>query len=375
MRVFFYIPSLKIGGAEKTVVSLSKHLVDNGFSVTIITHCSCDDFYTLDERVERRFIGAFIDGKKANKPYRVYQRIRKLEVILKEGLADVLISMMTTCNVEAIIAKSRCSVKVVAAERNAMERPRIRGHWKFLRKISYRFADVHVAQTSFAATYLEENLGAKNIHIIENGVNLPASSEVMRNGGERPLPAERKYILAVGTKFIQKGFDILLEAFEKISYKYPSWDLVIAGLDKAAIQNSETAFLSRGAQSLLLGSERVRFVGQVKDLQKWYTSASVFVMSSRYEGFPNALLEALSYGIPAVAFDCQTGPREIFGEESCGLLVSKMDAEHLAANIAKIIDSPELGSSLGRAALNRVNEFSSEKINLKWDALLRSVCS
>ena len=124
----------------------------------------------------------------------------------------------------------------------------------------------------------------------------------------------RKVLLAVGRLEVEKGFDWLIDAFSALATKYPEWDLVILG------EGSLRATLEKQVQTSGL-ARRVFLPGRVGNVGDWYERANLYVMSSRFEGFGNTLGEAMAYGLPAVSFDCETGPRNIIRHETDGLLV------------------------------------------------------
>jgi glycosyltransferase involved in cell wall biosynthesis len=170
-------------------------------------------------------------------------------------------------------------------------------------------------------------------------------------------------ILAMGRLDPQKGFDMLLDAFGRIAGRHPTWDLAIAG-DGA----QRDALLS---QARLLGVDhRTHLLGHVGNVQDWYERADLFVMSSRFEGFPNALLEAMACGCPAVSFDCDTGPRELIDNGVNGTLVPpEKGAAGLAVAIDRLIGDAELRHAFGLSAAQVRQRLALSRIARQWEQL------
>ena len=172
-----------------------------------------------------------------------------------------------------------------------------------------------------------------------------------------------RLLLAVGRLVEQKGFDWLLAAFCELAQKHPRWDLVILG------EGPLRAELEGAARSARLEG-RVFLPGRMGNLGEWYEHADLYVMSSRYEGFGNTLVEGLAHGLPAVSFDCDTGPRDIIRHEIDGLLVPPEDVASLAA-----APGPPDGrrrtcaASSPQRAVEARERFSIERIAKKWEKL------
>jgi glycosyltransferase involved in cell wall biosynthesis len=149
----------------------------------------------------------------------------------------------------------------------------------------------------------------------------------------------------------------------------PTWQLVILG------EGPERASLQRQVEELgLQGS--VLMPGVVRDPEQWLQHAELFVLSSRFEGFPNALLEAMQCGLPVAAFDCPSGPGEIVRHEQTGLLVPPGDTEALSAAISRLANDENLRRRLGSAAAADVaTRFSLERISAMWEELWCSLVS
>ncbi|MCI5114948.1 MAG: glycosyltransferase family 4 protein [Candidatus Electrothrix sp. AW1] len=169
-------------------------------------------------------------------------------------------------------------------------------------------------------------------------------------------------VLAVGRLTYQKGLDVLLKAWELLGSDKSGWRLRIVG------DGEEYAKLIRLAKELEI-VDSVVVAGQSKKIENEYRNASIYVMSSRWEGLPMTLLEAQRFGLPCVSTDCMTGPREIL---SCnnGLLVPVEDPVALAQGLKKVMENPELRRRFSHAALQNVDRYDVETVGNQWGLLL-----
>jgi glycosyltransferase involved in cell wall biosynthesis len=199
------------------------------------------------------------------------------------------------------------------------------------------------------------------VHVIPNAVPAP-TAEPFRHAGR----SEERAILAVGRLEPQKGFDVLLRAFADVARSRPEWRLRIAG------EGPERGRLE--ALVFDLGIEdRVNLDGVVSDIDAAMRSADLFVLSSRYEGFPNALCEAMASGLPVIATDCPVGPREIVRDGIDGVLVPPEDERALAGAMDRLMDDPASRERLGAAASAIAERFTPVAILDRWESLLRTV--
>jgi glycosyltransferase involved in cell wall biosynthesis len=183
-----------------------------------------------------------------------------------------------------------------------------------------------------------------------------------------PSPLEGRTVLAAGRLTPQKGFDRLIRAFASIADDCPGWTVRICGGGPKR-HHLERLIECHGMTG------RVIIVGRTKEMAREFSQASLFVLSSRFEGFPMALIEAMSKGLPVVSFDCPTGPREIVRTGRNGILVPDRDEAALAAAIRQLIGDERRRRSLGMAALEDAAAYSLEEIGPRWDRLLAGLAS
>jgi glycosyltransferase involved in cell wall biosynthesis len=203
------------------------------------------------------------------------------------------------------------------------------------------------------ATYRAATTGRVRLERIPNGIppaRLPAAA------------LESKVLVAAGRLTRQKGFDLLIEAYGRVAERHPDWQLRIFGWGK------NKAKLTAQINELGL-ADQVRLMGTTRTLDEQLAGASAYVLSSRFEGLPMVLLEALTVGLPAVAFDCPTGPAEIIEDGRNGLLIPPEDVPALADGICRMIEKPEERRAMGQAALASSERYTIGTVKLAWEKL------
>ncbi|MFD1114350.1 glycosyltransferase family 4 protein [Sphaerisporangium aureirubrum] len=178
-----------------------------------------------------------------------------------------------------------------------------------------------------------------------------------------PSPLTGKTVLAAGRLTKVKGFDLLIKAWEQVAAAHPGWTLRIVGAGPQ-LERLQAAIEERG----LTGS--VQLPGPSSDMGAEFDAASVLVLSSRHEGFPMTILEALGKGVPVVSFDCPHGPREILTDGHDGFLIRRRDIDGLAAAIGRLIEDEPLRRQMGTRALHTSRRYTPATIHAEWNALL-----
>jgi glycosyltransferase involved in cell wall biosynthesis len=181
--------------------------------------------------------------------------------------------------------------------------------------------------------------------------------------GDARSDGSSRTVIAAGRLTRQKSFSFLIEAFVQVAARHPDWQLQICG-DGPRREHLETLIdkLDAGAN--------VTLAGRVLEMNSAMAKASIFALSSRFEGFPMVLLEAMSIGLPVVSFDCPTGPREIVESGRNGLLVPEQDVDALAAALIEMIEDDELRRRCSEGALETAERYSLDVIGPRWEELL-----
>jgi glycosyltransferase involved in cell wall biosynthesis len=361
VKTMFFISSLECGGAERVVSILANFWANAGRIVSVVTLSSPhSDAYVLAPSVDR--IGLDVASGDAGIVANA-RRFAALAGVMREKQPDLVISMMPSSNVLLALARAFAPAAVcVGSERVSPTHYALRPVWHFLRAVGYSRLDAIVAQTVETRDWLERNTLARRVAAIPNPVLVPLPSAPPSFGPDDLLPEGTSYVLAVGRLDDQKGFDILIDAYAAIARRCPEVNLVILGEGRARASLAERA-------TNLGVADRLLMPGRCNALSSWYTKAMIFVLSSRFEGFPNALLEAMAHGAPSIAFDCPTGPKAIIEHGVTGLLLPPGDARALSDSLVELYSRPSRRSELGEKARASMLEFSPGRVAERWDKL------
>lgn len=365
-RITILVHALNGGGTEHVAARMASWWATHGREVTLITLDSKSrDAIEVDPKVRRIGLGlmsdsfGFFSAMWAN-----CRRICAVRSALVHSLPDYVISMPDRMNVLTLIACRGTGLKPIVCERIDVRHHSIGLMWSTLRRWTYPSARAVVVQTEGVRESVQRIAGSAPIHVIPNCVwaeNLEAHSVEEAN---IDLDSTRKWIAAVGRLDRQKGFDLLIAAFADVAEELSEWNLVIVG------EGSERKALERLSEQHAL-SDRIQFAGWVeKPWQMLQERCEMFVLSSRYEGFPNALLEAMSVGLAPIAFDCESGPAEIIRHEGNGLLVSAENVQELVEAMHRLASDEPLRERLSSSCRGVTDDFGVDAYFRHWDALL-----
>ena len=294
------------------------------------------------------------------------RRIFSLRRVLRELRPDIALAMMNTNNIIlSFAARGVSDLVVVGSERTYPPQVPLGFFLEWLRSWSYGNLSVLVAQTAKAAEWLQQHCRIQRIETIPNALTWPLS--IHEPVVELPPQLKgRKVLLAVGRLSGEKCFDLLITTFSQIARDYSDWILVILG------EGSERVELERQISNASL-SDRIMLPGQVGNIGQWYEASDLYVMSSRFEGFPNSLLEAMACGLAAVSFDCDTGPRDIIRHNIDGVLVTPGDFQALRTVLVRLMRDGVLRQEYADEAKNVIERFSTEVIAGRWEKLFREI--
>lgn len=365
MRLLFFIPSLSSGGAERVTANLANHWATKGWEITIVTLTPLNlDFYELNSAVRR--IGLELAGDSRNVLVGTWtnlHRVRALRRVLRDVQPDVALALMSSANVIlALATRGLQNVRAIGSEHIHPPQLPLGTQWEALRRYTYGQLAAVVALTRESAEWIREQTNARRVPIIPNVALWPLPVQAPRLMPETVHVDDRLILLAVGRLDKQKGFDWLLEAFTSLTQTFRKWDLAILG------EGAERRALEAQVRAARLDG-RVFLPGRAGNVGEWYARADLYVMSSRFEGFGNTLAEALAHGLPAVSFDCDTGPRDIIRHEVDGLLVPPGDVAALTFALNRLMGDAALRSQFGARAVEARERFSIKRIAGMWEKL------
>lgn len=357
MKIVFLNHFISGGGAERFTCLLADKMVEKGHSVILMTNLFKPFAYSVSEQVKKR--GLYNTEKEAKSRVPIYHMIRNTRYMMKEEQPDVVIGVMPLMNFVAVMAAVGLKTKVIVSDHTSFDR-KLPFYIRLIRKYAYRLADHVTVLTQADCNYLGNKLPRKTV--MPNPLAYPCVKQVEVN--------RRKNVLAVGRidDWRVKGFDILLQAWSLIAEKHKDWVLEIAGGGK---ETSKETLLQIAKDYNV--EDSVKLLGFRRDIDSVMRESSIFVLSSRVEGFGMVLIEAMSQGCVCISFDDGGRQREIISSEKEGIVVEGHDVRKLAESLDIVIDDPGMRHALSEAAVKRADYFNLDIIELRWEKLIKSL--
>ncbi len=333
--VMLVISDLGSGGAQRVVCALASHWAAAGRKVAVATlSAPDDDFFHLPDAVTRASIGlnsassSAVSGliSNARRVWRLRRALKRLKPVVAVGFVGPTAALL-------VAAAFGTGVRVVAAERNDPARQSFGPIWDRLRRAAYRYADRVTVNSPGAIEALGRLVPVGRLLFTPNPI--PTATVGPRASLQEPT------ILAVGRLHRQKGFDVLLNAFARVQSH--GWRLVFVG------EGSDREKLEAQAQALGIAG-RVRFEGVVNDPAPYYRAADIFVLPSRHEGTPNALTEAMAFGLPVIVSDGSPGPLSLVENGTNGLVTPVENVPALTEALERLMADAGERARLGAAA-------------------------
>lgn len=346
-RICIISPSLKMGGIERALTVLANYFADQGLDVSFISCQKTEPFYTLNPKIRFlefdyiRTVGSF------SKVLYYFNLIKFLRKSVSGLKPDAVLSFGDAFNPLVLLALYGKKVPVYISDRTSPDFPfnplvKLGKNWLYPRSAGF------IAQTKRAADFNAKKFGNRlNIKIIPNAISqIPQKPEIERG----------QQILYIGRLSREKGVSRLISAFAEVKHK--DWKLVLAG------DGPEKASLQLQVADLNIQT-RVEFLGKVKDISTLLAQSSVFVLPSYVEGFPNALCEAMSAGLPAVCFD-SIPHEELIEHGENGFVVPGGNIAELTNILSQLIEDAELRKRVGFNAAEVSERLSLPKIGSKY---------
>jgi len=367
-HILFLIQSLGGGGAERVTANLANHWAARDWTVTVATLATvAEDVYGLDTKVRRIALDLAQDSPSLIAG--LWNNLRRVATVRRTlGLQepDVAIGIMSTASCLLALAKGGNSCVTIGTERSYPPMMPLGRVWEAIRRRAYGRLDAVVALTREGANWINANTNARMVRVIFNPIPFPfpVGDPVLRP--ETVLNPARKLLLSVGSLSPPKAFDRLIRAFAVLAPEFADWDLAILG--EGSLRPALTAL----AQDLQV-TGRLHLPGRAGNVADWYRAADLFVLTSKFEGFPNVLAEAMAHGLPVVSVDCDTGPRDIISDGVDGVLVPQNNRDALVLALRQMMANDAMRQEMAAKAKEIRERLSLEAIACQWENLFETL--
>jgi len=368
MKITFIISSIGPGGAERVCCNLASYLAASGYAVTIVSLGYPEqDAYEVHKSVSLIHLrvtgiaGGFFNGLLNN-----LRRVLAVKEVILKIRPDICIGMMANTSVLlGICAIGDTKTLYFGTEHTYPPNFPLGRIWNLLRKVLYYNLDAVVSLTVKGSNWVRLHTFAKRSLVIPNAVRMPLPIQRPITDVTPYFSDGRNVVLCVGRLVPEKQFDLIVSAFASIHLHFISWKLLIVGdgplHDDLRLQIND-----------LSASSYITLAGRVGNVGEFYERSSLFVLSSRFEGFPNVLTEAMAHGLPVISFDCDTGPRDIIRDKIDGILVRLNDIEGLKTALLEMMGCETTRRKMGHSAKDVLKRFSEASVAEKWETLFRS---
>lgn len=347
MRILLIVNDIHFkGGGEKVASNIASWYAEKGKQTYILSMEKKQEksIFPISNKVNVDYLG--VKNTKLISKLIVFFRLFKY---LKKNQFDFILGIGTYANVLLGFLHFCCGEKI-GCEHNSFDSVSL--FWKVLRRLSYPRLDSTVILTK--EDFCKMKQISSKVYVIPNCISIPPQKALLNN----------KNILAVGKIYPQKGFDIMIEVFNLFAKKNTDWTLTIVG-DGKDKQKIITLIKKYNL------TNRVFIMKPTNNIEKYYLDTSLYLMTSRFEGLPMVLLEAQSYGIPIISFDCKTGPKEIVIHNRNGYLIREGDIENMVEYLHKYVNDYKLRMNLSKNARIDAKRFIPEEIYKLWDNLFK----
>lgn len=367
MHLALIINSLGIGGAERILVRLAHEWAERGNKISFITFFQETGFnYNLNTKHKNITLINLGEKKPNNNFFLQIIKIIKRTILLRRLFIklkpDIIISFLVGANINCLLANLGSNIPIIVSERIDPNKHVIPAIYKILRILAYKLATIIIVQTKLIKDYFP-NFLQNQIFIIPNWVKEPKIKKLLKDEDKSITPISK--IISIGRLDQQKNHQLLIRAFAKLSDQYPNLTLDIYG-DGILRNDLENLIISFNLQ------DRIKLPGITMNVESTLAEADLFVFPSAYEGFPNALCEAMAVGLPVIASNC-SGSNEIVENNHNGLLFNIDNMEELVKCIESLINNPSHARQLAINAQDIINQFNELKILTLWEQTLEKV--
>ena len=345
MKICFCVSAMESGGAERVVSLLANEFNSQGHAVTIIMVSSNikKTFYDLAEGIDLIPLCCGF-----NKKVKFFKRIKLLKQKLLFLQPDIVVSFLSHINIYSYFATRKTNIPIVVSERNDPKSEPKKIAWKIIRNWVFKKSDGCVLQTDDASSYFKK---VKAKIVIPNPVCIQEIN--------KEIKTRKHSIVMVGSSKKEKNRSLAFSGFLQFHKNHSDYVLRIYG---SPFTNSEKVFLQRNNLD-----SAIVYMGKKQDWYSGEIDSSAFILTSDFEGMPNALLEAACLKIPCISTDCPCGgPRSILENGNKGLLFKCGDVDDFVSKLSLLCDSQELQNKLSNANKNTLDRYLPSRIAFEW---------
>ncbi|MEI7831016.1 MAG: glycosyltransferase family 4 protein [Prolixibacteraceae bacterium] len=368
MNLVFLVSDLHLwGGGERVAVLMANHYAAKGIETTLLSVGKPGGVFRfdIDPRVKVDYLNINLDSG--------WNLVRKIESIyaIKRYFKNQTQALYRTSNLQgekdptfllgignypsllAAIIPKKLQIKTIGCMHSPYNL--VRHIWRIFRWLLYNKLDLLVSLTNRDVAQLQQF--NHNVAVIPNPLTFYP---------EQSAKLESKLMIAVGRLEYQKGYDLMLDVFERFCRKNGEWKLKIIG-DGSLKTDLQKVAGEKGIAGRLI------IAPATYSIEKEYLDASIYLMTSRSEGLPMVLLEAQACGLPIIAFDCETGPAEIIHHGEDGYLIKPNDFDEMSERLLELAANEAKRKAFGTAARQNVKRFLPEEIFKQWDEVFQKL--
>ena len=350
-KLIFFDGTLGAGGAEKVISLLSNKLYSNGEKIEILLYYDSEIFCQINPNIK------IVKIEKETGSKNILKNLLYMRKYIKEN-AEIVISFIAIFNIYALLAMFGLKIPIIVSDRNDPRKIPKKKIWRIIRNFAYNFADGIVVQTRHNKEYFCKGVQNKSI-VIYNPVDLND------NYGIALHTRKEKSIVSVGRLTEQKNQKLLIKAFSEVNRIYPDYTLIIYG------DGPMRGDLERYVDELNLSS-KVKFPGEIKNVHEAIKSAEMFVLTSKYEGMPNALIEAMCLGLPVISTRV-SGANELIENKKNGLLIDVGSVEQAKDAILLYLNDSELKNKCAINAVDVKGKLCIDEITNRWITYINGI--
>ena len=353
-KIVFIISNISIGGAQRITLILVDWMIKKGIDAKIVAVGASSGNYNIASHINVEYLNHVSNAQ-------TFSTINKLRCYLRKEKPQVVITMgVATCLFSVPAVKCVKGVKHIISERNDPRHFLGKSYVKKISRFFMKSADGFVFQTNDAKDYYSKSLKNRGV-VISNPIMATNIPNALSQG-------KKNYIVTMGRLTKQKNHCLLIDAFELFNQKYPQYKLHIYG--SGELEEETKAYAATKA-----AKNNIVFFSACNDVLEKIKDAKAFVLTSDFEGMPNALIEAMAMGLPCISTDCPCGgPRVLIKNKVNGILIPVGGVKELFNSLVELVENEGVSKEIAKEAQKIRETLNTEKISKEWIDYVKTVC-